>query len=89
VLDKVDALFQKVDCLQPTSYPSGSSSGVYTQMNFCEMYGIQGHTMSEYHLGQLHQDLTIEQANALHNYNASPSNDPYSTTYNSGVEESS
>jgi len=31
---KVDALFQKVDRLQPTSSPSGSSGGVHAQMNF-------------------------------------------------------
>jgi len=77
---KVDALFQKVDRLQPTSFPSGSSSGVHAQMNFCEMCGIQGHTMSECQLGQLPQDLTVEQANALHNFNTRPPNDPYSTT---------
>ena len=81
---KVDALFQKVDRLQPTSSPSGSSSGVHSQMNFCEMFGIQGHTMSECHLGQLPQDLSVEQANAPHNYNARPLNDPYSTTDNLG-----
>jgi len=40
--------------------------------------------MSECHLGQLPQDLTIEQINALHNYNVRPLNDPYSTTYNLG-----
>ena len=44
---KVDALFNKVDRLQPTSSPSGSSSGVHAQINFCEMCGMQGHTMSE------------------------------------------
>ena len=66
----MDALFQKVDPLQPTSSPSGSSSGVH------------GHTTSECRLGQLPRDLTVEQANSLDNYNARPSNDPYSTTYN-------
>jgi len=81
---KVDALFQKVDRLQPTSSPSGSSSGVHAQMNFCEMCGIERHTMSERQLGQLPQDLTVEQANALHNLNARQPNDPYSTTYNPG-----
>jgi len=79
---KVDALFQKVDRLQHTSSPSGSSSGEHAQMNFCEKCGIQGHTVIECHLGQLPQDLTVEQTNALHNYNPRPPNDPYSTTYN-------
>jgi len=80
---KVDAFFQKVDRLQPTSSPSGSSSGVQAQMNFCEMCGIEGITMGDYHLSQLSQDVTVEQADALHNYSLRPPNDPYSTTYNS------
>ena len=81
---KVDALFQKADDLQPTSSLHGSSSGVHVQVNFCQMCGIQGHTMSECHLGQLPQDVTFEQANAPHNYSVGPPNDPYSTTYNLG-----
>jgi len=60
LVSTVNALFQKVDRLQPTSSPSGSSSGVHAQVNFCEMYGVKGHTMSEGHLGQLPQDLTVE-----------------------------
>ena len=63
---KVDDLFEKMDRLHPTSAPSGSSSGEHAQMNFCDIYGIQGHTMSERHLGQLPQDLTVKQANAFH-----------------------
>ena len=40
--------------------------------------------MSECHLGHLPQDLTVEQTNALHNFNARPLNKPYSITYNPG-----
>jgi len=37
---KVDALFQKVDLLQPTSSPNGSLSGLHAKMNFSEMCAI-------------------------------------------------
>jgi len=80
--NKVDALFQKVDYLQPTPSQSGAQNYVHSQVNICEMCGVQGHIMSECHLAHLPQDLTIEQANDLHNFNARPRNDPYSTTYN-------
>ena len=45
--------FQKVDRLQPTPSPSGSSSGVHGHVNICEMCSVQGRTMSKCHLGQL------------------------------------
>ena len=79
---KVEALFQKPDRLQPMASRSGSSSEVHGHVNIYEMCGVQGHTMSECHLSQLLQYLTIEQASALHNCNPRPLNDPYSTPYN-------
>jgi len=58
---KVDVLFLKVDRLQPT--PQGSAlSGVHCKVNVYEIYGVQGHIMSECHLVHLPQDLTIKKS---------------------------
>jgi len=88
LVSKVHVLFLKVNRLQPTPIQNGAASGLYGQVSICEMCGVQGHNVSECHLGLLPQDLAVEQANTLYNFNARPHNDPYSTTHNLGVEES-
>ena len=51
LISKVDALFQKVDCLHPTASSSGAPSSVRGQVNIYEMRGVQGHIISEFYLG--------------------------------------
>jgi len=66
---KIDTLFQKVDGLQPTPSHDGAPNGSFGQESICEVCGIQGHSGNKFHLSYLFQDLTVEHANALNNFN--------------------
>ena len=68
VASKGDALFRKVDQLEtPHSYGS-TASGSFRKVNLCEVCGVQGKSGNECHLDHSFQDLTIGQANVLHNF---------------------
>ena len=66
---KVDELFQKVDQLQPTLSYDGTPSGLIGPTCVCEVCEIEGHSGNECYLSHSFQDLTVEQANALCNFN--------------------
>jgi len=78
---RVDTLFQKVDQFQPTLSHGGTTSRLIGQTCICEVRGIQGHSGNECHLSNSFQDLNVEQANALYNFNNLPQNDRYSNTF--------
>jgi len=50
----------------------------------CDVCAIQGHIGSECQLGHSFENVIVQQADALYNFNNRSQNDPYSNTFNSG-----
>ena len=73
---KLDSLTRKVEKL--------NFGGQQSQVFSCEICGAGHATLECQSAGVYPQDSSIEQLNALNNYNGRPQGNPYSNTYNPG-----